>query len=82
MSLAQIIERKLPDIIGPTSEGQVFWAIVFSFAVVFPLSIARSLSALRFTSAFSFICGVFVVFSFVGVCLFNKAVNPDLGESL
>jgi amino acid permease len=82
LTLDQLIQRKLPTIISTSSTGQLFWALMFSFGVVFPISLPRSLSALRYTSGFSFCCGLYVVLAIIGVCLFNRDLNPNLKESI
>jgi len=74
--------RKLPSFMGDTKGGQVFWSALFSYAVVLPLTLVRKLSALRFASLFSFFCGIYVVMVLVLVCLFNRDITPDVGESL
>jgi amino acid permease len=48
---------------------------------VFPVSLARTLSALRFSSFFSFIISIYIVLAIVFICLFDRAVTPDLGQS-
>jgi amino acid permease len=67
---------------GDTTGGHVFWSALFCYAVVFPLTLVRKLSALRFSSLFSFFCGIYVVMVLVLVCLCNREINPDLGQSL
>lgn len=74
--------RDLPNIIGDTLAGNIFWSFIFSYAVVFPLTLVRKLSALRFSSLFSFFCGVYVVMVLVCVCLVNRKITPELGPSL
>lgn len=74
--------RTLPNFIGNTNMGHIFWSFIFSYAVVFPLSLVRKLSALRFSSLFSFFCGLYVVLVLIMVCLVNREITPDLGGSL
>lgn len=49
--------------------------------LVFPVSLARSLSALRFSSFFSFIISIYIVLAIVFICLFDRAVTPNLLNS-
>ena len=81
-TLQAVMSRDLPDWMADTTGGHIFWSFLFSYAVVFPLTLVRKLSALRFSSLFSFFCGIYVVMVLVCVCLFDRDVNPDLGESL
>ena len=81
-TIETLMGRKLPKAIGNTFTGNLLWSFIFCYAVVFPLTLGRKLSALRFSSLFSFFCGVYVVLVLVGVCLSNRDINPDLGESL
>lgn len=74
--------KSLPGFMSDTGGGHVFWSALFCYAVVFPLSIVRKLSALRFSSLFSFFCGIYVVLVLVLVCLCNRNITPELGESL
>ena len=82
LTIEGLTHKKLPDWMGSDDEGQVFWALIFSFLIVFPLSLARNLSALRFSSFFSFICGIYVVLVIVFVCLVNRETTPELGPNL
>ena len=49
--------------------------------MVFPVSLARTLKSLRFATFFSFLISLFIVFAIVGICLANREVTPDLGQS-
>ena len=81
-TLETVLGRKLPQFMGNTAQGYVFWSALFCYAVVFPLALVRKLSALRFSSLFSFFCGVYVVLVLVCVCLANRGITPDLSTSL
>ncbi len=81
-TLLALMTKDLPDFMADTTGGHIFWSALFCYAVVFPLTLVRKLSALRFSSLFSFFCGIYVVLVLVFVCLCNRDINPDLGESL
>lgn len=81
-TLDTIMKKSLPSFMGDNSGGYLFWSALFSYGVVFPLSMVRKLSALRFSSLFSFFCGIYVVLVLVLVCLFNREITPELGQSL
>lgn len=49
--------------------------------LVFPCSLPRTLSALRFSSFFGFILSIYIVIAVVIICLANRDVVPDLGNS-
>jgi sodium-coupled neutral amino acid transporter 2 len=76
------MSRKLPSFMSSSKGGQIFWSALFSYGVVLPLTLVRKLSALRFASLFSFFCGIYVVMVLVLICLCNRDITPDLGESL
>ena len=77
-----MMDGTLPNFMGDTAGGHLFWSALFCYAVVFPLSLVRKLSALRFSSFFSFFCGIYVVLVLIFVCLANRDITPDLGGSL
>lgn len=76
----ELLIDDLPKIISHESEGQIFWAAVFSVLVFF-VSLPRTLSALRFTSFGSFIISFFIILSIVFIGFVNRTVTPDLGAS-
>jgi amino acid permease len=49
--------------------------------MVFPMALARKLSSLRYLSFFSLIISLYIILAIVVACLFDRGVNPDLGES-
>ncbi len=78
-SLAKDLEEKFS---GPLSFVYAFNFILFiQFVFILPISMARTLSALRFTSLLSFIMSVYIVLAITMICLFDRGVNPDIGES-
>jgi len=74
--------RTLPVYIGDTTEGKIFWALVFSIGVVLPISMPRTVSPLRYGTFFSVLAATTVVLAIVGTCLFNRDITPELGYSL
>lgn len=48
---------------------------------MFPASLPRTLSALRFSSFFGFLLSIYIVIAVVLICIFNRDVVPNLGES-
>jgi amino acid permease len=69
--------KHLPNWIGNTNQGQIVWALLFSFCLLFPISLPRELKALRFSSFMSFGISIFVVFS-VFFCSFReKKIDGD-----
>ncbi len=72
----------MPSFISGGMSGQTLWAFVFSFFVILPLSLPRKLSAAKYSSIFCLGLMTYFTCTIVGVCLFNRAIVPDLPKSL
>lgn len=69
--------KNLPSWIGNNPQGQVIWALMFSFGLLFPISLPRELKALRFSSFMSFGISIFVVIT-IFLCAFReKKIDGD-----
>ncbi len=58
-----------------------FLLICMQFAFAFPASLPRSVGALRFTSFISSVLSFYVVLAIMFLCLVDRDVTPDLGNS-
>ena len=75
-------EDQLPGIFVSDTWGQIFWAIIFSFALLFPMSIPRSINALRFSSLFGVLCSVYLSLAVFFVFYCDKEMVPTPSENL
>lgn len=81
-TLESMLHIQLPSVISGGIIGQTVWAFVFSFCVILPLSLPRKLSAAKYSSIICLGLMSYFVCTIVGVCLFNRAIVPDLSRSL
>jgi len=69
----------LPPILDETTEGQIFWASIFTYLCALPLSIPRQLNSLRFASLASFLISVFVIGTIFAMSFYETEADskPD-----
>ena len=67
-------EESIPEILGSTKSGKIFWGIVYSLAILFPMSVPRNASALRFSSLMGVLCSMYLSLAVVVVFFTDKTV--------
>lgn len=52
--------KSIPEFIGPTRHGHMFWGAVITYGIIFPISLPRTVNALRYASAFGVFCVIYL----------------------